>query len=213
MGFRTVKFVMVLFLIPAVMWGCTKKEGEGKAGDMMSKEADAKTVSGVTVVIMKTSMGDVEIELNGDKAPETVKNFLKYVDAKFYDGTTFHRVIPTFMIQGGGFDPGMKPKQGFASIKNEANNGLTNARGTLAMARTQVIDSATSQFFINVVDNNFLNYRDSSIEGFGYCVFGTVKKGLDVVDKIRNVQTKTIGPFGDVPVKDVIIISIRRAEK
>ena len=162
------------------------------------------------VVLMKTSMGDVKIELWPDKAPITVKNFLRYTDEKFYDGTVFHRVIPNFMIQGGGFTKDMTQKKTHAPIKNEARADVPNARGTLAMARTGVIDSATSQFFVNVVDNKFLNHRDNSPRGFGYCVFGKVVEGMDVVDKIRKVKTKTVHRYENVPAEPVVILSIRK---
>jgi len=165
-----------------------------------------------TVVLMKTSMGDVKIELWPDKAPITVKNFLRYTDEKFYDGTIFHRVIANFMIQGGGFTKDMKQKQAHAPIKNEARTDVPNKRGTLAMARTGVVDSATAQFFINVKDNDFLNHRDESARGFGYCVFGEVVEGMDVVDKIRKVPTKTAYRYENVPVKPVVIESVRKVE-
>jgi peptidyl-prolyl cis-trans isomerase B (cyclophilin B) len=164
------------------------------------------------VVVMKTSMGTVKIELFEDKAPATVKNFLGYVDDKFFDGTTFHRVIPTFMVQGGGFEPGMKQKKTKEPIKNESGNGVKNEKGTIAMARTSDPDSATSQFFINVKDNDFLN-KEKAGDRVGYCVFGKVIEGMDVVDKIKAVKTTTKGVHGDVPEKDVIIESVRRAEK
>ena len=157
-------------------------------------------------VLIKTSMGDITVELFQDKAPITVKNFLAYVEDKHYDGTVFHRVIKDFMIQGGGFEPGMKEKATKAPIKNEASNGLSNMRGTLAMARTSDPDSATAQFFINTVDNDFLNRSDRSA---GYAVFGKVVDGMDVVDKIRAVQTGFKGGMKDVPVEDVVIQSIR----
>lgn len=160
---------------------------------------------------MKTSLGDVKIELFGDKAPETVRNFLQYVDDKHYDGTIFHRVIQTFMVQGGGFTKDMAQKPCRPPIRNEAENGLANSRGTLAMARTAVVDSATSQFFINVVDNAFLNFRARTPQGFGYCVFGNVIEGMDVIDKIKDVETGANGLHQDVPVKTVEIISITRA--
>ncbi len=163
------------------------------------------------VVIMETSEGTVRIELLQEKAPLTVKNFLTYVDEGFYNGTIFHRVIDNFMIQGGGFTPDMKQKQPHEPIKNEASGELKNERGTIAMARTGVIDSATSQFFINVKDNEFLNHRDESQGGFGYAVFGKVIEGMDVVDKIKAVKTTTVGPFQNVPEKPVIIESIKAA--
>ena len=162
-----------------------------------------------TVVVMDTSMGKVTIELFESKAPITVKNFLRYVDEKHYDGTIFHRVIPTFMVQGGGMEPGLKEKKTHDSIKNESFNGLLNKRGTLAMARTSVPDSATSQFFINVKDNDFLDKANAQ-DRVGYAVFAKVIDGMDVVDKIRVVKTGNRGGHGDVPLDDVVIRSIRR---
>ena len=164
-----------------------------------------------TLVLMETSLGPIKIELDGDKAPVTVANFLSYVDDKFYDGTVFHRVIPTFMIQGGGFEPGMRQKRTKPAIKNESANGLSNTRGTLAMARTNVADSATAQFFINVKDNDFLD-RANARDKVGYCVFGKVIDGMDVVDKIKAVATGRRGSYDDVPVQDVVIRSVRRAD-
>lgn len=159
------------------------------------------------IVLMKTNMGDIRIELYQDKAPISVQNFLSYVDEKFYDGLIFHRVIPNFMIQGGGFDAQMKQKATKAPIKNEAKNGLKNLRGTLAMARTNVVDSATSQFFINLVDNAFL---DNTSRDFGYAVFGKVTQGMEVVDKIAGVATKNAGPHQNVPASPVQIVSMRK---
>ncbi len=156
------------------------------------------------VVVMETSHGTIKIELFEEKAPITVKNFLTYVADKHYDGLTFHRVISDFMIQGGGMEPGGKEKKTREPIKNEAANGLSNQRGTVAMARTNVADSATSQFYINVKDNTFLD-KAKARDGVGYCVFGRVIEGMDVVDKIKDVET---GP-GDVPTKDVLIKSIK----
>jgi len=163
------------------------------------------------IVVMDTSLGPVEMEIFVDKAPISAANFLQYVDAGFYNGTIFHRVIPTFMIQGGGFTPDMSEKPTRAPIKNEAGNGLSNDLGTLAMARTSVVDSATAQFFINVTDNPFLNHTDNSDQGYGYAVFGKVINGMDVVNKIKNVPTG-VAPngMGDVPVTPVIIKSIKR---
>jgi peptidyl-prolyl cis-trans isomerase B (cyclophilin B) len=159
---------------------------------------------------METSQGTIKIELEDDKAPISVKNFLAYVDESFYNGTIFHRVISNFMIQGGGFLPGMQQKSTKPTIKNESTNGLSNKRGTLAMARTSVADSATSQFFINVVDNDGLD-RSRSRDGVGYCVFGKVIEGMDVVDKIKGVKTASRGGHGDVPTQDVLINSVKRA--
>lgn len=160
------------------------------------------------MVLMSTSLGDIKIELNEEKAPITVKNFLDYVNAKFYDGTIFHRVIPGFMIQGGGFDKDMKPRRTRASIKNEAGNGLKNTVGTIAMARTGVVDSATAQFFINVKDNTSLDHRNDTPQGFGYAVFGRVVDGLDVVHNIEHVPTTTNGAHHNVPIRPVIISSV-----
>jgi cyclophilin family peptidyl-prolyl cis-trans isomerase len=170
------------------------------------------------VVIMETSAGTVKIELYQEKAPITVKNFLAYVDDKFYDGTIFHRVIgkpnskEDFMIQGGGFEPGMKEKKTKDAIKNESSNGLLNERGTLAMARTKAADSATAQFFINLKHNSFLDKAEAG-DGVGYCVFGRVVEGMDIVDKIKAVKVEDKGDFEKVPTEDVVIKSIKRAEK
>ncbi|MBS1209599.1 MAG: peptidyl-prolyl cis-trans isomerase [Proteobacteria bacterium] len=154
-----------------------------------------------------TSLGAITLELNADKAPQTVANFLKYVEDKHYDGTIFHRVIKNFMIQGGGMTANMAEKSTRAPIKNEANNGLKNERGTIAMARTQAPHSATSQFFINTVNNDMLDYP--GMDGWGYCVFGKVIAGMDVVDKIRAVSTKTVGPYENVPQEPVVIKSMQ----
>ncbi|KKM18363.1 hypothetical protein LCGC14_1666480, partial [marine sediment metagenome] len=157
------------------------------------------------------SHGTVKIELNAEKAPISVANFLQYVDAKFFDGTIFHRVMPGFMIQGGGFRADMTQPAVQSPIKNEAANGLKNLRGTLAMARTSVVDSATAQFFISLVDNDSLDHTGQSPQAFGYAVFGRVTEGMDVVDKIAKVPTKTLGPHQNVPAEAVTITSIRRA--
>ena len=159
------------------------------------------------IVVLSTSQGDIKIELFKDKAPISVANFLGYVNDKFYDGTIFHRVIPRFMIQGGGFTPDMKQKPTKATIKNEAGNGLKNEVGTLAMARTSDVNSASAQFFINVKDNEFLNHKDDSIQGFGYAVFGKVIGGMKVVQKIEGVATDSKGMYEDVPVEPVVIKS------
>jgi len=161
-------------------------------------------------VVMKTTAGTVTIVLDIDKAPKTVENFLAYVDAGFYDNTLFHRVIKGFMIQGGGFTKGMKQKETRPPIENEADNGLKNDRGTIAMARTNFPHSASSQFFINLVDNTFLNHTAKTTRGWGYCVFGHVTEGMDVVDEIAKVPTGTRFGSGDVPLEDVTILSIRR---
>lgn len=163
---------------------------------------------GNPMVLVKTNMGNFTIELYPDKAPVTVKNFLSYVDHKFYAGTIFHRIISTFMIQGGGFTPDMVQKETSAPIKNEADNGLKNLKYTLAMARTGIVDSATCQFFINVQDNPNLDYRDKA--NYGYCVFGKVVEGMNVIDEIKMVKTTEKGSYKDVPVKPVIIKSVTR---
>ncbi len=161
-------------------------------------------------VIIETSMGAMTAELWADKSPATVENFLKYVDDEFFDGTIFHRVIEGFMVQGGGFVADMSQKPTLDPVKNEASCEVTNLRGTLAMARTQVVDSATAQFFINHADNAFLDHRDDTSAGFGYCVFGKVTDGQDVLDAIAAVATGNSGSHSDVPVETVTINSIRR---
>jgi cyclophilin family peptidyl-prolyl cis-trans isomerase len=161
------------------------------------------------MVVLETSKGDITLELNQDDAPITVENFLRYVDEGFFDNTIFHRVIKNFMIQGGGFTEDMTQKPTHDPIKNEAENGLKNERGTVAMARTGVVDSATSQFFINHADNEFLN---NGPRDFGYAVFGRVAEGMDVVDAIAGVKTGKHGPHSDVPTEPVIIRSARRKQ-
>lgn len=156
-------------------------------------------------VKLHTNHGAIVIELDAEKAPETVANFLAYVESGHYDNTIFHRVIDGFMIQGGGFEPGMNQKATRAPIKNEADNGLQNLTGTIAMARTQDPHSASAQFFINVADNDFLNYRAPNVQGWGYCVFGKVSEGMDVVNAIRSVKTGSKSFHQDVPVEDVVI--------
>jgi cyclophilin family peptidyl-prolyl cis-trans isomerase len=160
------------------------------------------------VVLIKTSEGDIKVELYRDKAPATVANFLEYVKNKAYDGTIFHRVIDNFMIQGGGFTPSMHQINTLPPIKNEASNGLKNKKGTIAMARTNEIDSATSQFFINLKDNDFLNHRGNSPHEFGYAVFGRVVEGMDVVEKIGHAKTVSKGYFRDVPEKTIVIKTV-----
>ncbi len=155
------------------------------------------------MIVLKTNLGDITIELDTEKAPATSENFTQYVKDGHYDGTIFHRVINNFMIQGGGFEAGMKEKDTRAPIKNEANNGLSNAVGSIAMARTMEPHSASAQFFINVADNKFLDYPGQ--DGWGYCVFGKVTDGMDVINKMKNVETGFNGGHQDVPVEDVII--------
>lgn len=187
----------------------SKKENKADT-KAAAKKGDSKMSETKPVVIMETNMGNVEIELDAEKAPISVKNFLRYVDEGFYSGTIFHRVIKDFMIQGGGFTKGMEQKPVHEQIKNEATNGLKNTRGTLAMARTSVVDSATAQFFINTVDNGFLNHSSPDPRGYGYAVFGRVTSGMDVVDKIRAVSTTSKMGMSDVPVETVEIKSIKR---
>jgi peptidyl-prolyl cis-trans isomerase A (cyclophilin A) len=163
-------------------------------------------------VIMDTNKGSITIELWADKAPISVENFLRYSDSGFYDGLVFHRVIPGFMAQGGGFDQDMVQKSGFDPIKNEAKSDVPNNRGTLAMARTNVVDSASSQFFINLVDNNFLNHTDETSRGFGYAVFGEVLEGMEIVDIIAGVSTGSTRGFTDVPKEAIIINSVTRED-
>jgi len=200
--------LFVVMMIPALLLNTGCKQNKEVHGETQNKESEAK--GGNPVVIMKTSKGDIKIELFKDKAPISVENFLAYVNDGFYNGTIFHRVIPNFMVQGGGFTPDFTQKPVKPPIKNEAANGLKNERGTLAMARTQVVDSATSQFFINLVDNSFL---DNGARDYGYAVFGKVIDGMDVVDKIAAVQTGSKGMYGDVPQEDVVIESVKIVEQ
>ena len=163
-----------------------------------------------TQVDLETSKGTIRVELDEAKAPISSKNFLEYVDAGHYDGTVFHRVIPGFMVQGGGFEPGMSQKATRATIQNEANNGLKNSHYTLAMARTSAPHSASSQFFINATDNTFLNFTAESAAGWGYAVFAKVVSGREVVDAIEKVKTGNKGGHGDVPLEDVVILKASR---
>jgi peptidyl-prolyl cis-trans isomerase A (cyclophilin A) len=181
---------------------------EGSAEESISQKPATET-RGSDVVEVVTSQGAFRVELDRGKAPVSVENFLAYVDAGFYDGTVFHRVIPGFMVQGGGFDKGMKQKATRPPIKNEADNGLKNARGTLAMARTSDPNSATAQFFVNLTANDFLDHGGRD---FGYAVFGRVSDGMDVVDKIAAVPTGTRGMLQNVPLETVTIETIRRVE-
>jgi peptidyl-prolyl cis-trans isomerase B (cyclophilin B) len=162
------------------------------------------------MLTIKTSLGDITVKLFKDKSPATVENFLKYVDSGHYNDTIFHRVIDEFMIQGGGYDLDFNLKKTGPPVKNEADNGLRNERGTIAMARTSDINSATSQFFINVKYNRFLDYRNDTPQGFGYCVFGRIKSGMNIVDKIKQVPTCTREKHNDVPEEDIIIHEIIR---
>lgn len=217
---------MLLIMIPLfiICWGC-KQNGEVEKEviekDQVQDErvengqknaaekVEEATKGGNPMVILSTSKGDIKIELYKDKAPITVDNFLSYANEKFYDGTIFHRVIPSFMIQAGGFTADMSQKPTKPPIKNEADNGLRNERGTIVMARTNIIDSATSQFFINQVNNDFLNHGDRD---FGYAVFGKVVEGMDVVDQISAVKTGSKGMHRDVPLEEVIVESVKVVE-
>ncbi len=172
--------------------------------------ASASALAAPVNILMKTRLGDVTLELYPDKAPETVKNFLRYVDEGFYDGTIFHRVISGFMIQGGGYGPDLERKSTHAPVPNEADNGLKNRRGTIAMARTSDPHSATAQFFINLVDNDFLDFKDKSFRGWGYTVFGKVVDGMDIVDKIADVHTTSKQGMRNVPEQDIVIESIEK---
>ncbi len=173
-------------------------------------ELDANPVAANIDVVIVTNQGDISLSLNAEQAPISVANFLSYVDSGFYQQTIFHRVIDNFMIQGGGFDPAMKKKTTQAAINNEADNGLFNATGTIAMARTNAPHSATSQFFINVNDNAFLNHRGKNAAGWGYAVFGQVTAGMDVVNAIKSVPTGRLNGMGDVPNTPIIIERISR---
>jgi cyclophilin family peptidyl-prolyl cis-trans isomerase len=179
--------------------GSGEKTGGALASEQVAQEEHPR-------VRMKTTLGDVVLELDRKNAPMSVENFLRYAQDGFYNGTIFHRVIQGFMVQGGGLEPGMKIKPARDPIRNEAGNGLKNLRGTAAMARTSVVDSATCQFFINVKDNAFLDHRDDTAQGYGYAVFGRVVEGMDVVEKIEKVQTGSRGPNRDVPIEDVFIL-------
>ncbi|NWO06333.1 MAG: peptidyl-prolyl cis-trans isomerase [Alteromonadaceae bacterium] len=157
------------------------------------------------MILLQTNLGDIKLELDYDKAPETAKNFEQYVRDGFYDGLIFHRVISNFMVQGGGFEPGMQPRKTREPIQNEADNGLSNKAGTVAMARTMDPHSATAQFFINVEDNGFLDHSGKNAEGWGYCVFGKVVEGMDTVNKIRATRTTMNAGHQDVPQNDIVI--------
>ncbi len=212
---------IVLFVLACK--GPQSNAGGSAASDLKAPAAAAKggaapaaapaPQSGNPKVLIDTSFGDIEAELFADKAPGSVKNFLQYAEEKAYDGTIFHRTIPDFMIQGGGFEPGMNKRPTRASIKNEANNGLKNERGTLAMARTPDPHSASNQFFINVKYNEFLDHKEQSMRGWGYAVFGKVTKGMEIVDKISNAATSTQGGHANVPTDAIMIRSVKVLSK
>jgi len=209
MGFRMWRCVFALTTAAAVglSGGCEPKPEEKPVAEKVEEAKSAEN----PVVVIETSMGTIKAELWADKAPGTVRNFLQYVDDRFYDGLIFHRVIDGFMIQGGGFTPDMREKPTLAAIRNEASADVPNAKGTLAMARTSEVHSATAQFFINLADNASLNHRNRTQDGYGYCAFGKVIEGMAVMEKIAKVQTKSVGHFDDVPVETVKIVSARRA--
>lgn len=190
------------FAVAGVLLCALAAQAEGETAAPAAKENP--------VVILTTSKGTIEIELDTENAPISVENFLAYVDSGHFDGTIFHRVIPGFMVQGGGFTSDMKQKDTLPPIKNEATNGLKNKRGTLSMARTSVVDSATSQFFINVADNTSLDHTKPNPRGYGYAVFATVTSGMDVVDAIVGVPTHNKGGHGDVPKESITIESAKR---
>lgn len=189
--------VGILGLVLAI--GCEGGGGDGSGSSTGENPA----------VVLSTSKGDITVELFPEQAPVTVENFLSYVDGKFYDGTIFHRVVPGFVIQGGGFTADMEKKEPGEPIKNEASNGLKNLRGTLSMARTSAVDSATSQFFISLKDNEALDHRDETPRGFGYAVFGKVTGGMDVVDAIAGTETTTRGVYRNVPAEPIAITTAK----
>jgi len=179
-------------------------------GNPPETKGDTMAKGGSNIVVIETSKGKMRVELYPDKTPVTVQNFLSYIDKGHYDGTIFHRVIPGFMIQGGGFEKGLAEKGTQSPIKNEAGQGIKNERGTIAMARTNIVDSATSQFFINVADNDFLNHQNDSQQGYGYCAFGKVIEGMDVADAISRAERHSVSYYDDVPVEDIVIVSVKR---
>lgn len=203
----TAAFGIVCFVGVSAVRGMEPKEPSPQASPASGEQAKSPESDRPRVTI-KTSMGDIVLELDRKRAPVTVENFLRYANEGFYNGTLFHRVIPGFMIQGGGMEPGMKQKPTRSPIRNEAANGLKNKTGTIAMARTPAVDSATSQFFINCKDNAFLDHQNTSPQGYGYAVFGQVVEGMDVVRKIEKAPTGTKGPHRDVPAEDILIRSV-----
>ena len=214
----SIKKLITLAVPLALVAGCTQnasvKENASTKENISTMKKQEKEKNIMPIVIIETSLGTIKAELFEDKAPITVANFLSYVDKGFYDGTIFHRVISGFMIQGGGFTEELRQKPTEAPIKNEARSDVPNDRGTLAMARTDVVDSATAQFFINHKDNDFLTHKDTTPRGYGYAVFGKVVEGMEVVDKIARVETTARPPFrSDVPEIPIFIRSVTRATK
>ena len=203
-------FLSTAITLLVLVGGCqTKADADSNKKQVTTNNKTEKSTSNkMTNVVIETTMGNITVELNEEKAPVTVANFLKYVNNGFYTNTIFHRVINGFMIQGGGMDANMQEKTTFSPIKLESNNGLKNDRGTIAMARTQVPDSATSQFFINLKNNDFLNFKEPTMQGYGYAVFGKVVSGMEVVDKIAVVKTGSKGYHDDVPVQAITIKNV-----
>jgi peptidyl-prolyl cis-trans isomerase B (cyclophilin B) len=214
---QVIVLTLAALILPLVATAADEEEQPPRAtlAAQPTEPSSADAESGANpVVLMNTSMGDIRIRLFQDKAPIAVANFLSYVDEGFYDGTIFHRVIETFVIQGGGFGTDLAKKKTEGPIESEAGNGLSNQRGTVAMARTNIVDSATSQFFINVANNIYLDHKNDTPRGFGYAVFGEVIEGMETVDKIKLVKTGARGPFtADCPLENVTILSIRRVEE
>ncbi len=205
--------MIVFAMLSALLGGCATKQAAVKELDEGIETKQQPQKQGSTVmVLMKTSKGDIKIELDAEKAPKTVENFLAYVESGHYNGTIFHRVIGDFMIQGGGFDENMSQKPAPNTVENEADNGLANDLGTIAMARTSDPHSASAQFFINLKDNGFLNHSGKNPQGWGYCVFGKVVEGMDVVKAIEVVPTGSHGMFQDVPKDPVTIIGVSVVE-
>lgn len=204
--------ILAIIIAGSVLLILNKTSDQPKEDISMDTDTPQETTGPAPRVVLETTFGSITLELYPDKAPLTIANFLKYVESGFYDGTIFHRVIPGFMIQGGGFTADMEQKPTEAPIKNEADNGLKNTKGTIAMARTMVVDSATSQFFINTVDNPHLDHRTKSPDGYGYCVFGRVVEGMDVVARIEKVETGSVGYHNDVPIEPVVIISAKQIQ-
>lgn len=208
---KTIKLVFAFSLMAVIMAACAKKdnipaEQQRSAEPVQTEKADNNATEGnVMYVLLKTNKGDIVLELDSKNAPETTENFIRYVKEGHYDGTIFHRVIKDFMIQGGGMDSQMQERPTHAPIMNEADNGLKNNKYTIAMARTSDPDSATAQFFINTNDNDFLNFKSQTIQGWGYAVFGKVVSGSEVVDAIEVVATTRRFPHDDVPVEPVVI--------
>lgn len=209
---------ILLALVFMLRWASAQDDGKGSLGLAMPESMVGEEVRKIDqpneemnpMVLIHTSHGDIKVELYPDKAPLTVANFLRYVDEGFYNGTLFHRIIPDFVIQGGGFTRDLRQKATREPIANEATNGLRNVAGTLAMARTPHVHSATSQFFINLRDNPFLDHTAPTPQGYGYCVFGRVVEGMDIVDKISRMATTTRGAMQNVPVEPVEILSMER---